>query len=120
MSFAVGIDFLRTSVLDHEVATALRKFLHPAGEFDALIDRLAVVIESRFPEERSSFVWSWDGEGNAVGIGTIFLPEIDSEIALILKGVVKHELAGSHATVEHLLRSSIAYNGDIVVVLLQA
>ena len=112
------VEFLHADVLNYHLAAALFKFFGPAGEFHALIDGLAGAIELGFPEESFIAIGAGNGEGDAVGVGAFLFPEIDSEVAFILKRIIEHELAGGDAAFADLIGRAIRNDGYVVAVFL--
>src|SRR6202011_34741 len=119
MAFAVTVDVLSVSILDHQTASAIGKLFHPTAEFYSLIDRLPVAIELGFPEQSLGFVRFGNGERDALGDGTFTSPKIDSQIPLVLQGIVEHELAGTDSATQDLFRCAVRDHRDFVLVLQQ-
>ena len=107
-------------VANDQFAAAVRKLLHPAGIFDALIDRLSGLVEQVNPIERLAAVRPGNADAEAVGVRTLLLPVIEAEVALGLQRVVEHELARHHLAGGDVLRRAVGNEPDPIAVLEQA
>src|SRR5262249_51336455 len=107
---AVLVHVRRPGVLDHQVSAPLGELVHPPRELHTLIDGLPVVLEFRLPKKSLCLVGAWNSKRDALRRRALFLPEINAEVALGLKGIMEHELTGGYPSVENLVCGAIAYD----------
>src|SRR5271170_1970504 len=108
-----------TRRLNRQAAAIAGELIHPGGNLDALIDALRRPVQLAVPVDRLGArpVGRGDGEIDRIDGRTGLVPEVQLEIAFVLKGFAKHALARQNFALRNLLLVAILNDFDVVTFL---
>src|ERR1700688_4441798 len=91
--------------VNRQAAAIAGELVHPGGNLDALVDALRRPVKLAVPVDRFGArpVGRGDGEIDGIDGLTSFVPEVQLELAFVLKGSVEHALARQNFALRNLL-----------------
>ena len=97
-------------------AAALFEFLHPAREFQSLVDRLRGLIEQAVPFDGlvAGAVGCGDYQADGIHRWAFLVPEIQPELTLVAQRLVEHALARHHLAGADVVALTVLDQMDVV------
>ncbi len=116
----IGFEVFDPGIMNGQLTTAMFEFRQPARNLDALIDALGLAVEFSIPLDGLAAIGCRHHEIDRIDGGAAVAPEVQTEFALILQGVIEHALAGQNPTGGNLFCRSVLYDVNRVPRIQQA
>src|SRR5690348_11233755 len=121
VQITVLLEIIDAGLMDNQLAADCLKMVHPARKFEALVDRLGWLVELVSPTQyQSGAVGCSKVQSRPIHVRAFALPEINPQVALRLKRIVKHALARHDPAVADLIRRAVGNDTDVKASLAQA
>src|SRR5579863_4251986 len=105
--------------VNRQAAAIASELVHPGGNLDALVDALRRPVKLAVPVDRLGArpVGRGNSEIDRIDGRTGLVPEVQLELAFVLKGRVEHALARQNLALRNLLLVAILNDFDVVTFL---